>query len=364
MRSWILYTVMIALGACSEVPNSIPDLHLSEQHLDAAPVGDTSSDGRVANNGDVSASVIDVGVDAPSPDSKLLPARDYILHWTGDDYTAPHTMTPAEIKADFFDIYRRAIEDRVRVVKDPSGDPARGNVLSVFHAGGVGAHEGTIFWRTYLPEELDEIFVAFDVYFPADYAWRYGFKMGWGVVANDICSSASTLKNANGVPMGDGINCATSKVTVYGEGSYNFIPAEGTMGSYTYYYLRGRRADMFDDSPVPPYDEPSTAGDANIFKVPKGRWITIEKHVKMNDADAKTSYDPAVDKANGVDEVYVDGVLKVQRTEMTWRIVDTLKISRSTFSLYYGGSGENWFCPRDQDLYFDNIRISTEPITH
>ena len=86
----------------------------------------------------------------------------------------------------------------------------------------------------------------------------------------------------------------------------------------------------------------------------------------MNTADGDPAYNPAVDLADGVEEMWVDGVLMLQRTNVVWRKWDQLKVDGVWMSDFYGGNPDD---PRNQPSqtqykYYDNFVVSTEPITH
>ena len=102
-------------------------------------------------------------------------------------------------------------------------------------------------------------------------------------------------------------------------------------------------------------DMPGTYGDVDLWLdgcagvLEKGRWYSIETHLRMNT--------PGVN--DGLLEGWVDGRLAYRRTDWRWRDVSTLNIEEVWMNVYHGGSAT---APSDMHLYIDNVVIATEPI--
>jgi hypothetical protein len=81
----------------------------------------------------------------------------------------------------------------------------------------------------------------------------------------------------------------------------------------------------------------------------RNRWYCIEQYVRMND----------VGRANGVLRTWIDGEQAFEKTDITYRTVDTLKIEEFWLNVYHGGTRPT---VSDQRLYIDNIVIAREYI--
>ncbi len=78
-------------------------------------------------------------------------------------------------------------------------------------------------------------------------------------------------------------------------------------------------------------------------------WYQVEVHAKMNT--------PGLN--DGVLSAWIDGMQVFERTDVRMRDVDTLRIERAWFDIYYGG---NWVAPVDMYIDFDNAVVAYDPI--
>ncbi|MBD3344976.1 MAG: DNRLRE domain-containing protein, partial [Chitinivibrionales bacterium] len=79
------------------------------------------------------------------------------------------------------------------------------------------------------------------------------------------------------------------------------------------------------------------------------RWYCIEQYVKMNDPD----------QHNGILRGWVDGFLAFEKTDLSFRTVNTLKVEQVWMNLYHGGSAVS---PVNMDQYYDNVVIAKQYI--
>jgi hypothetical protein len=79
-----------------------------------------------------------------------------------------------------------------------------------------------------------------------------------------------------------------------------------------------------------------------------GRWYCVEAHVRLNDPGS----------ANGVFELWIDGQLEAQRSDLNWIGAYTEYGINAVFFENYWNAGS----PVEQERYFDNIVVSTAPI--
>lgn len=98
--------------------------------------------------------------------------------------------------------------------------------------------------------------------------------------------------------------------------------------------------------------EYDAGGDARAFT--PGKWHTVEHRVRMN----------AVGSEDGVLEGWVDGELALSDDGRLWRNDDSFAIDTLYFSTFFGGSDSSWAPASAQAIDFDDLIVSTEPITH
>lgn len=78
-------------------------------------------------------------------------------------------------------------------------------------------------------------------------------------------------------------------------------------------------------------------------------WHSVEQYLLMNSPDAR----------NGIIRTWVDGRLAFEKTDISFRTVDTLRIEQIWMNIYHGGTDPS---PYDQHLYIDNVVIATDYI--
>lgn len=98
--------------------------------------------------------------------------------------------------------------------------------------------------------------------------------------------------------------------------------------------------------------EPGRAiGEEGNIPIPRGYWVHITRRVRLNT--------PGV--ADGLFEVYADGVLAMQVTDITMRSaeqgVDYGLIEGLRMSYFHGGSGPDFASPRDTYIRVDNLMV-------
>lgn len=95
-----------------------------------------------------------------------------------------------------------------------------------------------------------------------------------------------------------------------------------------------------------------TGGDALSFN--PGQWHTVEHRVRMN----------TVGSQDGVLEAWVDGELSLSDDARLWRNDGTFAIDTLYFSTFFGGSDSSWAPASAQTVDFDDLVVSTEPLSH
>ena len=114
----------------------------------------------------------------------------------------------------------------------------------------------------------------------------------------------------------------------------NPLAGRTPIGSYVYHT---DQADFTGDSWIWTHDRRGL--------LEKNRWYSIEQHVKLNTPG----------QADGIIRGWVDGQLAFERTNIRFRLVDSLKIEKIWMNVWHGGLSPS---PYDQHLYIDNVVIA------
>lgn len=93
-----------------------------------------------------------------------------------------------------------------------------------------------------------------------------------------------------------------------------------------------------------------------IKKIPikPGRWYCLERHMKLN------SVNPT--KADGIEELWIDGELSVRKEDLRFRRVPQLRINFFSLENYYHGLPEQYTKENPVRVYFDNVVIARKYI--
>lgn len=222
-------------------------------------------------------------------------------------------------------------EGRVSVVE--GADAFSGNTLAVsFPQGGVGPNEGGAQWHLVFPQPYDELYFAYRVRFQAGFDFVRGGKLP-GLTGGT-----------------DNTGCTATR----------------DQGWSARNMWRRSSADPADQAYLVQYvydvDRPENCGDNYVYDLGARRlfvpdqWYLIEHRVVMNT--------PGV--ADGILQGWFDGVLAVERTDVQLRDSGngSLGISSLYFSTFFGGNAADWAPLRDEIVFFDDIVVSTSPITH
>ena len=76
------------------------------------------------------------------------------------------------------------------------------------------------------------------------------------------------------------------------------------------------------------------------FTIPRERWVTIEQETVLNTPG----------EANGIARIWIDGVLKIEQTEVVWRASDGLTLKGVVNDVWYGGLDSTSNAPADTFL--------------
>jgi len=207
------------------------------------------------------------------------------------------------------------------------GDNAyAGRALRIqYPAGGVGPTQGGAQFIVPLAGNHQELYCAYRMRFEASFNFVKGGKIPG-------LSGGNHPTGCSGVPSGtDGF---TARM-MWREG--------GAAVQYMYYP---------DQAQACGDDFPWTVGGTRAFK--HGDWYSVEHHLLLNTGD----------QPNGVMQTWFDGQLALDRKDVRFRSVDSVPIDSFYFSTFFGGSTAEWAPPEDEYVDFDDIVVSTKPITH
>jgi hypothetical protein len=88
-----------------------------------------------------------------------------------------------------------------------------------------------------------------------------------------------------------------------------------------------------------------------------GRWYCVERHMKLNSADPSRP-DPAI--ADGVEQLWIDGQLTIQKRDVRFRRVPHLRITFLSLETYYHGLPERYSRDHPIRVCFDNLVIARQ----
>jgi hypothetical protein len=107
-------------------------------------------------------------------------------------------------------------------------------------------------------------------------------------------------------------------------------------------------------------DKPTPWGDdyrpqaAEKKAIQVGRWYCLERHMKLNSV--------APLKADGLEELWVDGELAIRREGLRFRRVAEVRITVFELEVYYHGLSEKFTEKKPIKVYFDSVVIARERI--
>jgi hypothetical protein len=83
---------------------------------------------------------------------------------------------------------------------------------------------------------------------------------------------------------------------------------------------------------------------------PTGGWTSVEQHVRLNTPG----------QADGLIQVWLNGVLVLDQTGLTYRTTPSLQIEGVYFSTFFGGGDSSWATPRDQYADFAGFELAKQ----
>lgn len=87
--------------------------------------------------------------------------------------------------------------------------------------------------------------------------------------------------------------------------------------------------------------------DLGSFIIPRGQWVSIEQEIGLN----------AVDKADGIARLWIDGALTVDRSRIVWRTAPALSVSGAVHDVWYGGINSSSVAPEDTSILITPLSL-------
>lgn len=256
-----------------------------------------------------------------------LPARinsDTLLHVNFDThYTGPYTLELAKTDFPGADWYAGMNENRGEIV---FADNSMKNVLKVkYPQGCVGPNECAVQVKAFLLKEVDTALVSYNIKFDSNFEFVKGGKLP-GLCGKDCITGGGSS---------DGTNGWNARL---------MWRADGNVVQYVYY------PDMNDPN-HPGYGEDMPwTGFVSQNKFIPDKWHKVSTMIIMNTPGVK----------NGIIRSWFDGELCLNRTDISFRTVSTVKIDKFYISTFYGGSDESWAPGKDAFIYFDDFLVTND----
>ena len=227
-------------------------------------------------------------------------------------------------------------EGRVRVVSGAQAFGGSGSALATFYPAGVhGTRETGAQWPYDFGESYEEATLSYRVRFAPGFDFVRGGKLP-GLAGGTAPTGSTQATGFNG--WAGRLMWRTNFNGVSGQ------PQQLTSGGITY----------------AKYTDSGFAGDGrqedrNFFFNPDGsqtefvsdQWYQITQRIVMNTPG----------EFNGIQQVWVDGVLVINEQDIRYRLDDSFAIDQMYFSTFYGGN-EDWRTSKDEEAFFDDFVIT------
>ncbi len=201
--------------------------------------------------------------------------------------------------------------------------------------GGSGAQ-----WLAHLTKKdnthYKELYLSYKVYFPEDFDFYKDSPQDWYGSKLPGLAGGSHPSGCN--PRDDGYS-ARIVWKKHPKGDYTEQTAKPVLMQYLYHPGQTSRCGE---------DHYYISEDGKYIELEKGKWYAIENRVVMNEPG----------KNNGIIQAWVNEELYLNLTDLN--LTDgTFGTSYLMFSTFFGGSTQDWAPPKDENVYFDEIIVST-----
>lgn len=88
--------------------------------------------------------------------------------------------------------------------------------------------------------------------------------------------------------------------------------------------------------------------DRGAFYLPRGRWFSVEQEIVLNKPG----------QSDGAARLWIDGRLKIERTDLVWRTMDALTLTGALIDASYGGMESAAFAPAATSLKLGGFELA------
>ena len=226
-------------------------------------------------------------------------------------------------------------EGRVSIVSGDQAFGGTGSALAVtYPAGLAGPGDTGAQWSLELDVSVDELYLSYRVQFGSGFDFVRGGKLPGlaGGTSPTGSTQATGLNGWTGRMMWrtdfNGVSGEPEQPTAFG-----IEYAKHTTSGFA---QDGRQED----------DTPFTAADGGRVEYVSGQWYEITQRIQMNTPG----------QFDGIQQVWVDGELVYNETDLQFRTTDQFAIDQLYFSTFFGGN-DDWATSKDEVVYFDDFLV-------
>jgi hypothetical protein len=221
------------------------------------------------------------------------------------------------------------------VQPDPAGSGDK--VMRVMYQAGLYGDNGGAQFYTNIPNLSSGAMLEYDVLFPGGFDFRLGGKLPGLHGGNYMCSGSNVLPN--------GTNCFSTRL----------MWRENGAGEVYFYLPLAAQQDAFCRQCTQPAGfscaafrgEPHCSWHRGAFTLTRGRWNKVQQFIRIN-----TPGQP-----NGILQLFINGVLVMQSTEVVYRTSSSLTLSGLFFSTFFGGDSPAYAPMTNQFSFFKDFRL-------
>ena len=236
-----------------------------------------------------------------------------------------------------WNVRRWSNDDRAKMV----GDELR--VTCVPRKQGMAS--GTGFFAMPAGFPATEATVSYEVFFPEDYTWVKGGKVGFGLGLGDgdeTASGANWKKKAGSI---------RSMWRDDGQAiGYLYLPTEGSTRDGVLRKQGPSCKESAEGSLGKPAGIDMFYRNNSGLAFNKGTWNTVTIFAKLND----------VGQQNGIYMLTVNGVTREVRDVVYRRKSEKIRINGVMFATFFGGSSLEWACKTPQTVSFRNLKVTSD----
>jgi hypothetical protein len=207
-----------------------------------------------------------------------------------------------------------------------------------YPAGSYSSGDMTFFWN--LAQPLTEVYFSYKVRMNTNFDYVKGGKIP-GLCGGNCVAGGRPVTNAAPDPKGN--NNPNGKAL--GWSARSMWRAGGNVVQYTYTANKTTKWGV---------DYRYLENNSTPFSLADGKWHTIEHYVKMN----------TVGKSDGVFKAWFDGKEAVNVSTLRYRDDTSFAVDQIFFTTFFGGNTKDFASSKIEYSYFDDIILSTSPITH